>query len=213
MASAAAVALVVAVTGEGIVRDEEGAWRVPRAGDALYPSDVVMSGAHGRIEIVTADHRSLSLLPNESLTLDSEVTGAFKPDANEAAIRAVAGNFAGILSAGALPGAGEEASAGASFAHWLQLAESLGAADGVAWFGAHEAMAAGAPTDASGNRLDLKDLLPGEDRSVDGEAASADGHRYATLQDMSLTGLGGNAEHAALIQALFNQNKPLPDGS
>ncbi len=234
MTSPSAVALVAAVTGEGIVRDETGAWRALRAGDVLYEDDMVMSGHNGRVEIITADSRSLSVWPNETLKIDDEVVGPFLPDANAAAIRSIDGNFPAIplmpgMSSDALPvstsDAAQTVGAGAAFAHLLHLTESLVAEVNP------QAMAP-LPgllhsTGEANAHLDLRDLLPGGEaahlgagKQFDGSADPPAVDKNGGVDEHVLTSLdtamvnqnqGHGMEYAAIVQALADHHKPVID--
>ena len=227
---AISMALAQVLVGECVARDEAGAWRALRAGDFLYQNDTVVSGENGRVDIVTVDGRGLSLWSNETLKMDAEVVGTSLPDAHEASIHAIDGNFIGMLvrhgiPADALPepaaDATEAMTAGVAFAQLLYLSESLGVGAGGMALGQALAQTA----DGAEARLDLRDLLPrhelasgdADKQSLAGGPrfdASGGGDEHALLRpDAGSTGqlLDHGAEQAAIVQLLIDHHKPVVD--
>jgi hypothetical protein len=93
MPDSIAVTRVLAIEGQALAKDKNGALRALRVGDATFEGDVILTAPHSRVNLATSDGRALVLRANETLTIDAEVTALIKPDATDAALLAGGGDM------------------------------------------------------------------------------------------------------------------------
>ena len=77
------VARVSAIQGKAFAKGENGEMRQLHVGGLIYQGDVLVTAAGAHVDLATADGRTLNIQANETVTVDAEVAGAFKPDATD----------------------------------------------------------------------------------------------------------------------------------
>ncbi len=138
MATTAPVARVSAVQGKAFAKGENGEMRQLHVGDPIFQGDVLVTAAGAHVDLATADGRTLAIQANETVTVDAEVAGAFKPDATDSALLAAGkdtntiiqainqgGSLDALLEETAAGNAAGGADGGSTFVRLLRIAESV----------------------------------------------------------------------------------------
>jgi VCBS repeat-containing protein len=138
MADNTPIARVSSIQGQAFAKDKNGALRVLRVGDQIFEGEVVVSGDNSRINLISPDGRTLVVNANDTLMIDAEVSGQFKPDAGDAALLAASkdankiiqaindgGSLDELLEETAAGESGSGAGGGPSFVRLLRVAEAV----------------------------------------------------------------------------------------
>ena len=112
------VARVSAVQGQAFAKSKDGELRVLHVGDPIFEADVLVSTEGSRVELTTADGRTLMARENETLTVDAEVTGTVPPEVSDSALQLAGADVNKVIKAindgGSLDALLEETAAGDS---------------------------------------------------------------------------------------------------
>jgi VCBS repeat-containing protein len=124
MADTTPVARVSAIQGQAFAKGKDGELRALRIGDPVFEGDVLVTADGSRVDLASADGRTLVVRANETLSVDAEVAGSVKPDAADSSIQVAATDVNKVIKAinqgGSLDELLEETAAG----------EGAGGADG-----------------------------------------------------------------------------------
>ncbi|MCL2523380.1 MAG: hypothetical protein FWF20_04775 [Betaproteobacteria bacterium] len=105
------LAKILSLIGEAHARNGNGQLRRLEVGDLIYEGESVISTDAYQVVLRLADGRQLNVAPGDTVRIDAEVAGEYKPGVTDSMV---------IGDAGFLQGIGEALTRGGDFDPWLE---------------------------------------------------------------------------------------------